>query len=176
MELKPGGAEIDVTDENKHEYAELKAQFRLKRGMQEQTEYFMKGFHDILPKEALKLFDERELEVGGLAAGWMGWGGWTTARSSPSRPRSPFCLRSFLPAQLLLIGLADFDVDEWERCTIYRSYTRKAKQIGWFWEVRLLTLRLPAPEKNVLLLSASLLLTPLPSCPSLIIPPGRARV
>jgi hypothetical protein len=63
IELKPGGAEIEVTDENKVEYAELKAQFRLRRGVEEQTNAFMRGFKDILPQEAMNLFDERELEV-----------------------------------------------------------------------------------------------------------------
>jgi hypothetical protein len=38
--------------------------------------------------------------------------------------------------QLLLIGLAEFDVDMWEKHAIYRTYTKKSKQIVWFWEVR----------------------------------------
>lgn len=63
LELKPGGAEIEVTDANKQEYVELKAQWRLRRGVQEQTDAFMEGFNDLLPREAIANFDERELEV-----------------------------------------------------------------------------------------------------------------
>lgn len=37
--------------------------------------------------------------------------------------------------QLVLIGLAEFNVDEWEACTIYKTYTKTAKQVVWFWEV-----------------------------------------
>ncbi|EGD83203.1 ITCH protein [Salpingoeca rosetta] len=97
-ELKPGGADIDVTDANKKEYVELVAQWRLSRGIQEQTTAFLKGFHEVIPAEALVAFDERELE-------------------------------------LLLIGMAEFDVAEWETHTIYRNYDRRSKQITWFWEI-----------------------------------------
>lgn len=66
VELKPGGGEIDVTEENKAEFVELKAQWRLTRGVEEQTKAFMQGFHDLLPQEAINMFDERELEVSAL--------------------------------------------------------------------------------------------------------------
>jgi len=36
--------------------------------------------------------------------------------------------------QLLLVGLSELDVDEWQKHTIYRTYDRKSKQIVWFWE------------------------------------------
>ena len=37
--------------------------------------------------------------------------------------------------QMLLVGLTEFNVDEWEASTVYRNYTKKDKQIKWFWEV-----------------------------------------
>jgi hypothetical protein len=39
------------------------ANWRMKRGVQEQTDAFVQGFHQILPQEAIEMFDERELEV-----------------------------------------------------------------------------------------------------------------
>lgn len=41
----------------------LVAQWRLSRGILEQTEAFLQGFHELIPPEALVAFDERELEV-----------------------------------------------------------------------------------------------------------------
>eukprot|EP00038_Savillea_parva_P006499 m.164170 g.164170 ORF g.164170 m.164170 type:complete len:1061 (-) comp12391_c0_seq1:129-3311(-) len=35
---------------------------------------------------------------------------------------------------MLLIGLAEFDVADWEKNTIYRTYTKSSKQIVWFWQ------------------------------------------
>ena len=35
----------------------------------------------------------------------------------------------------MLCGMQEIDVNEWERNTIYRNYTRGTKQIQWFWQV-----------------------------------------
>jgi len=37
--------------------------------------------------------------------------------------------------QLMLCGMQEVDVDDWERNTIYRHYQRNAKQVVWFWKV-----------------------------------------
>lgn len=37
--------------------------------------------------------------------------------------------------QLMLCGMQDLDVDEWEKHTVYRNYSRNSKQIHWFWQV-----------------------------------------
>lgn len=37
--------------------------------------------------------------------------------------------------EMLLIGLAEFDVNDWHASTIYRNYTKSSKQIVWFWEI-----------------------------------------
>ena len=35
----------------------------------------------------------------------------------------------------MLCGMQEVDVDDWERNTIYRHYTRNSKQVVWFWKV-----------------------------------------
>lgn len=37
--------------------------------------------------------------------------------------------------QLMLCGMQEIDVDDWERNTIYRHYQRNSKQVVWFWKV-----------------------------------------
>lgn len=37
--------------------------------------------------------------------------------------------------QLMLCGMQEIDVDDWEKNTIYRHYQRTSKQIAWFWKV-----------------------------------------
>uniref|UniRef100_A0A4W5M8L5 HECT-type E3 ubiquitin transferase n=1 Tax=Hucho hucho TaxID=62062 RepID=A0A4W5M8L5_9TELE len=46
-ELKPGGSEIVVTDDNKKEYIQLKET----------------GFYELIPQDLIKIFDENELEL-----------------------------------------------------------------------------------------------------------------
>lgn len=60
-ELKPGGADIAVTEENKMEYIELLVRWRLDRGVSEQRAMLLRGFHEVS-----KFFmTERERESGG---------------------------------------------------------------------------------------------------------------
>ncbi|XP_012941306.1 E3 ubiquitin-protein ligase SMURF2 [Aplysia californica] len=67
-ELKPGGTEITVTEENKREYVKLYVQWRFMRGIEAQFLSLQKGFNEIIPQHLLRPFDERELElmIGGL--------------------------------------------------------------------------------------------------------------
>ena len=37
--------------------------------------------------------------------------------------------------QLLLIGLSEFSIGDWEQATVYRNYEASSRQIVWFWEV-----------------------------------------
>eukprot|EP00048_Salpingoeca_helianthica_P022598 m.19241 g.19241 ORF g.19241 m.19241 type:complete len:1022 (-) comp7541_c0_seq1:33-3098(-) len=37
--------------------------------------------------------------------------------------------------EMMLIGMAEFDVDEWQAHTNLKQYTASAKQIVWFWEI-----------------------------------------
>lgn len=63
IDLKPGGRDIPVTEENKREYVSLVVDYRLLRSVQEQMDHFLEGFHDIIPKEVVSIFDEQELEL-----------------------------------------------------------------------------------------------------------------
>uniref|UniRef100_A0A3Q2EAT8 E3 ubiquitin-protein ligase n=1 Tax=Cyprinodon variegatus TaxID=28743 RepID=A0A3Q2EAT8_CYPVA len=96
-ELKPGGGDIPVTEENKEEYIKLVAEWRLFRGVEDQMQAFFEGFNEILPQQYLQYFDAKELEV-------------------------------------MLCGMQEIDLGDWQRNTIYRHYTKTSKQIVWFWQ------------------------------------------
>ncbi|KAM9828977.1 itchy E3 ubiquitin protein ligase b [Syngnathus typhle] len=96
-DLKPEGGEIQVTEENKEEYIRLVAEWRLSRGVEEQTQAFFEGFNEVLPQQYLQYFDAKELEV-------------------------------------MLCGMQEIDLADWQRNTIYRHYARGSKQIMWFWQ------------------------------------------
>uniref|UniRef100_A0A8C1KCN4 HECT-type E3 ubiquitin transferase n=1 Tax=Cyprinus carpio TaxID=7962 RepID=A0A8C1KCN4_CYPCA len=96
-ELKPDGGNIQVTEENKEEYIRLVAEWRLSRGVEEQTQAFLEGFNEVLPQQYLQYFDAKELEV-------------------------------------MLCGMQEIDLGDWQRSTIYRHYARSSKQIVWFWQ------------------------------------------
>ncbi|KOC65444.1 E3 ubiquitin-protein ligase Su(dx) [Habropoda laboriosa] len=98
-ELKEGGDKIRVIEDNKEEYIRLMTEWRMTRGIEDQTKAFLEGFNSVVPLEWLKYFDERELE-------------------------------------LMLCGMQEIDVEDWQRNTTYRHYTRNSKQILWFWQVR----------------------------------------
>lgn len=69
VDLKPNGRDIEVTDENKHEYVELFCQWKVVDRVQEQFKAFMDGFNELIPEDLVTVFDERELEllIGGIA-------------------------------------------------------------------------------------------------------------
>uniref|UniRef100_A0A3P9J8A3 E3 ubiquitin-protein ligase n=1 Tax=Oryzias latipes TaxID=8090 RepID=A0A3P9J8A3_ORYLA len=96
-ELKPDGGNIQVTENNKEEYIRLVAEWRLSRGVEEQTQAFFEGFNEVLPQQYLQYFDAKELEV-------------------------------------MLCGMQEIDLADWQRNTIYRHYARNSKQIIWFWQ------------------------------------------
>ncbi|XP_067927905.1 E3 ubiquitin-protein ligase NEDD4-like [Watersipora subatra] len=61
--LKPNGANIPVTDRNKHEYVNLVIKHRFCDRIERQMKAFNKGFSEIIPQHMLKIFDENELEM-----------------------------------------------------------------------------------------------------------------
>ncbi|EMC97125.1 hypothetical protein BAUCODRAFT_67918 [Baudoinia panamericana UAMH 10762] len=69
VELKPGGKDIEVTNENKKEYVELITEWRIQKRVEEQFNAFIAGFHELIPADLVNVFDERELEllIGGIA-------------------------------------------------------------------------------------------------------------
>lgn len=62
-ELKPDGANIPLTDENKDEYIALVIQWRFVSRVQEQMNAFLEGFNALIPPTLVKIFDENELEL-----------------------------------------------------------------------------------------------------------------
>ncbi|XP_063234508.1 E3 ubiquitin-protein ligase SMURF1 isoform X2 [Bacillus rossius redtenbacheri] len=69
-ELKSGGREILVTEENKREYVKLYVNYRFMRGIEQQFLALQKGFTELVPNQLLRPFDEREIElvIGGLGS------------------------------------------------------------------------------------------------------------
>ncbi|KAH7923840.1 HECT-domain-containing protein [Leucogyrophana mollusca] len=69
VELRPGGADIPVTDENKKDYVEAVVEYRTQTRVKAQLQSFMEGFLEVIPQDLINVFDERELEllIGGMA-------------------------------------------------------------------------------------------------------------
>ncbi|CAK7911902.1 E3 ubiquitin-protein ligase Tom1p [[Candida] anglica] len=63
IELIPNGANIPVTEENKQEYVKQVVEYRLQTSVTEQMDNFLMGFHEIIPKDLVAIFDEQELEL-----------------------------------------------------------------------------------------------------------------
>ena len=63
IELVEGGANKLVTDENKWEYVTLVTNFRLYKAINTQVDAFLKEFYSVIPKDLIKIFDNRELEL-----------------------------------------------------------------------------------------------------------------
>lgn len=122
VDLKPGGRDIEVTEENKKEYVgwvildilvcvacgywligmyvySLVTEWRISKRVEEQFKAFKEGFNQLIPQDLVNVFDERELE-------------------------------------LLIGGIAEIDVDDWKKHTDYRGYTEQDDVIQWFWKVR----------------------------------------
>ncbi|CAH0489662.1 unnamed protein product [Peronospora farinosa] len=62
VELKPGGANIDVTDENKIEYLSLVLRYRMLDSVAEQLTALLKGLYEVIPKSLITIFDYQELD------------------------------------------------------------------------------------------------------------------
>ncbi|XP_070521583.1 E3 ubiquitin-protein ligase Nedd-4 isoform X2 [Cardiocondyla obscurior] len=62
-DLKPDGANIPLTDENKDEYISLVIQWRFVSRVQDQMNAFLEGFNALIPPTLVKIFDEHELEL-----------------------------------------------------------------------------------------------------------------
>ncbi|CAO3618633.1 unnamed protein product [Mucor hiemalis] len=69
VDLKEGGRDIEVTEENKAEYVEYVTEWRISKRVEEQFKAFKEGFNQLIPQDLINVFDERELEllIGGIA-------------------------------------------------------------------------------------------------------------
>jgi E3 ubiquitin-protein ligase NEDD4 len=63
IELKPGGTDVPVTDENKKEYVNLVVDQRISKRVKDQFDAFSSGFGEFIPQDLITVFDERELEL-----------------------------------------------------------------------------------------------------------------
>nr|XP_043618820.1 E3 ubiquitin-protein ligase UPL1 [Erigeron canadensis] len=62
-ELKPGGGNIRVTEETKHEYVDLVADHILTNAIRPQINSFLEGFSELIPRELISIFNDKELEL-----------------------------------------------------------------------------------------------------------------
>ncbi|KAJ7582931.1 hypothetical protein C8J56DRAFT_236391 [Mycena floridula] len=69
IELKPGGNDEPVTQDNKKDYVEHIVDYRISKRVKEQFDAFMSGFSELIPQDLITVFDERELEllIGGMS-------------------------------------------------------------------------------------------------------------
>ena len=69
IDLKEGGSEIEVTEENKKDYVDCVVEYRISKRVKEQFDAFMSGFSELIPQDLINVFDERELEllIGGMS-------------------------------------------------------------------------------------------------------------
>jgi len=69
IDLKPGGRDVEVTNDNKKEWVELVTEWRIQKRVDEQFTAFVTGFHELIPADLVNVFDERELEllIGGIS-------------------------------------------------------------------------------------------------------------
>jgi len=63
VELRPGGKETRVTNENKDEYIQLVIEWRFINRVRKQMDQFLAGFNELVPLNLIKIFDEGELEL-----------------------------------------------------------------------------------------------------------------
>ena len=63
VDLIPDGKNIIVTNDNKLKYVEAISMFKMYNEVQEQTDAFLEGFYEIIPKELIQMFNYKELEL-----------------------------------------------------------------------------------------------------------------
>ncbi|KAK1269560.1 E3 ubiquitin-protein ligase UPL1 [Acorus gramineus] len=63
FELIPGGRNITVTEETKHEYINLVAEYVLTKSIHCQIHSFLEGFNELVPRDLISIFNEEELEL-----------------------------------------------------------------------------------------------------------------
>ena len=115
IELKPGGADIQVTEENKKEYVDHIVDYRISKRVNEQFEAFTSGFSELIPQDLITVFDERELEL--LIGGMSEIDVYVLSRH-PFKSLSDCILHS----------------DDWTKFTDYRGYEVNDEVIQWFWK------------------------------------------
>uniref|UniRef100_A0A1I7XR63 HECT-type E3 ubiquitin transferase n=1 Tax=Heterorhabditis bacteriophora TaxID=37862 RepID=A0A1I7XR63_HETBA len=62
-ELLPNGADLPVTDLNKEEFISLVVKWRVERGVEQQTKALLRGIHQIIDRDFLRVFTVDQLEL-----------------------------------------------------------------------------------------------------------------
>ncbi|XP_058055642.1 E3 ubiquitin-protein ligase Nedd-4-like [Anopheles bellator] len=62
-DLKPDGADLEVTNDNKDEYIRLVIDWKFEARVKDQMQAFLEGVSSLVPLNLLKIFDENELEL-----------------------------------------------------------------------------------------------------------------
>ena len=116
IELRPGGADVEVTEQNKKEYVDCIVEYRISKRVSEQFEAFMAGFSELIPQDLINVFDERELEL--LIGGMSEIDVYVTYLPLSAGPRP------------MLTSISD----DWSKFTDYRGYEMTDEVIQWFWQ------------------------------------------
>jgi E3 ubiquitin-protein ligase HUWE1 len=61
--LKEGGSNLAVTNDNKTEYIELFTIYKMYISVKEQVDAFLGGFHEIVSRDLISIFNAKELEL-----------------------------------------------------------------------------------------------------------------
>ena len=124
----PGGRNIRVTEENKHEYVDLIAEHRLTTAIRPQINAFMEGFNDLIPKDLVSIFNDKELEL--LISGLPD----IDCEPQYLKIQSSFIFffQWLVKIRVLDVGVA---VDDLRANTEYSGYNNVTPVIQWFWEV-----------------------------------------
>lgn len=90
-ELKPGGRELDLEEENKDEYVRLRVDFETNKYYGQALKKLLKGFYEVVPKRLLKELLPEELELMLCGLPWIdiqNWKEYTSYRGvfKPSHP------------------------------------------------------------------------------------------
>jgi len=70
VELKEGGAEISVTEENKEEYVRLVVGYRVENSIKDQIKSFLQGFYEVIPRKLVQIFEADQLECEYFSRRW----------------------------------------------------------------------------------------------------------
>lgn len=63
IDLIPGGRAIPVTEDSKERYVDLVCQHRMTTAIEKQIKAYLEGFHEIVDKDLISIFNARELEL-----------------------------------------------------------------------------------------------------------------
>ncbi|KAL5974363.1 E3 ubiquitin-protein ligase upl1 [Asimina triloba] len=125
-ELIPGGRNIRVTEETKHEYVDLVAEHILTTAIRPQINSFLEGFNELVHRDLISIFNDKELEllISGLPeidCEFLYFG--MVSDTSIFHWFLSYKFSSLVP------------VDDLKANTEYTGYTAASGVVQWFWEV-----------------------------------------